>query len=157
MKLTGELHEEVSGRLGADVGAEERGGRGARAWTRRTGADPGQIQRAAAADRSLSDWREGRRQRNVLRLLFDVCVIGGGFARGLAQSGRRRGARARRPLALGLLGVRARLLFDLELGPGEVLVAAHVQLQAEVARRGEGTQLALERLAPVLVLVHLKG
>lgn len=134
MKLTGKLHEEVGGRLGADVGAEERGGRGGRARTGWTGADPGQIQGAAAAARSLSDRQEGWSQSNVLRLLFDVCVIGRGFSRGLGQSRRRRGARARRPLCLGLVGVGARLLFDLELGPGEVLVAAHVQLQAEVAR-----------------------
>lgn len=85
-----------------------------------------------------------------------MCVIGGGFARGLAQRRRRRGARARRPLRLGFLRVGERLLLDLELGPGKVLVTAHVQLQAEVPRRGEGTQLALEGLAPILVLVHLK-
>lgn len=152
MRLTRELHEEVCGCLGCDVRAEEWGGRRAR-WT---GADSGQIQWAAAASWSLSDWWERWRQRYILRLLFDVCVIGGGFSWGLAQSGRRRSARAWRRLRLGLLGVGARLLFHLKLSPREVLVAAHVQLQAEVTRWREGTQLTLECLTPVLVLVHLK-
>lgn len=47
------------------------------------------------------------------------------------------------------------LLLHLGLCPQEVLVAAHVQLQAEVARGGERTQLALEGLSPVLVLMDL--
>lgn len=54
------------------------------------------------------------------------------------------------------LGVGGELLFHLDVGAGEVLVAAHVELQAEVTGGGEGAEFALERLAPVLVLMYLE-
>ena len=54
------------------------------------------------------------------------------------------------------LRVRGHLLLDLEVRAGEVLVAAHVELQAEVARGGEGAEFTLERLAAVLVLMDLR-
>lgn len=53
------------------------------------------------------------------------------------------------------LRVGGELLFHLNVCAGEVLVAAHVKLQAEVTGGGEGAKFALKRLTPVLVLMHL--
>lgn len=56
------------------------------------------------------------------------------------------------PLALRVGG---EFLFHLNVCAGEVLVAAHVKLQAEVTGGGEGAKFALKRLTPVLVLMYL--
>lgn len=176
---TREFHEQVRGRLGGDVRAEERGScrAGAGAWAWWAGLESREIQGAAAAAAGTvpAQGSEGRRHGHVLRLLFDLHVVGSLAGRcqkvpvSLGEGGGRRGFRRHRLIpscaavaqqgALALLRVRGGLVLDLELlevWPGEVLVAAHVQLQAEVARGRERAQLALERLAPVLVLVHLR-
>lgn len=54
------------------------------------------------------------------------------------------------------LRVGGQLLFHLDVCAGEVLVAAHVKLQAEVTGGGKGAEFALKRLAPVLVLMYLE-
>lgn len=54
------------------------------------------------------------------------------------------------------LSVSGELLFHLDVCAGEVLVAAHVKLQAEVTGGGEGAKFALKRLTPVLVLMYLE-
>lgn len=54
------------------------------------------------------------------------------------------------------LRVGGELLFHLDVCAGEVLVAAHVKLQAEVTGGGEGAKFALKRLTPVLVLMYLE-
>lgn len=53
------------------------------------------------------------------------------------------------------LRVGGDLLFHLDVCAWEVLVAAHVKLQAEVTGGGKGTEFALKRLTPVLVLMYL--
>lgn len=53
------------------------------------------------------------------------------------------------------LRVGGDLLFHLDVCAWEVLVAAHVKLQAEVTGGGKGTEFALKRLSPVLVLMYL--
>lgn len=54
------------------------------------------------------------------------------------------------------LGVSGELLFHLDVCAGEVLVAAHVKLQAEVTGGGEGAEFALKGLTTVLVLMYLE-
>ena len=54
------------------------------------------------------------------------------------------------------LRVGSELLFHLDVCAGEVLVAAHVKLQAEVTGGGEGAKFALKCLTPVLVLMYLE-
>lgn len=54
------------------------------------------------------------------------------------------------------LRVGGQLLFHLDVRAREVLVAAHVELEAEVTGGGEGAEFALERLAAVLVLMYLE-
>lgn len=53
------------------------------------------------------------------------------------------------------LRVGGELLFHLNVCAGEVLMAAHVKLQAEVTGGGEGAKFTLKRLTPVLVLMYL--
>lgn len=54
------------------------------------------------------------------------------------------------------LRVGSELLFHLDVCAGEVLVAAHVKLQAEVTGGGEGAKFTLKCLTPVLVLMYLE-
>ena len=107
------------------------------------------------------------RQVSFLGLLLDVHVVRGGVrARRrlrppVARRRRQRGGAPHVGHAVphqGALALRVRghLLLDLEVGAREVLVAAHVELQAEVAGGGEGAEFTLERLAAVLVLMDLR-
>lgn len=66
-----------------------------------------------------------------------------------------RGAAVTHHRALALC-VGSELLFHLDVCAGEVLVAAHVKLQAEVTGRGEGAKFTLKRLTSVLVLMYLE-
>ena len=54
------------------------------------------------------------------------------------------------------LRVGGELLFHLDVCAGEVLVAAHVKLQAEVTGGGERAKFALKCLASILVLMYLE-
>lgn len=165
--LTWKLHKQVSGRLGADVGAED----GRRGRSAGTGPEPesGQVEGVGAAAGPLPAHAVGRqhRQTPLLRLLLDVDVIGGGVGgrRRLLPGVRVQRRRLRAPQVRGAavahqgalaLRIGGQLLFHLDVRAREVLVAAHVELEAEVTGGGEGAEFALERLAAVLVLMYLE-
>lgn len=171
MMLTWELHKQISSRLGTNVRAEE-GGCG---WTTRTGSDPDsypnsrQVQGVGTAAGTVPGHAKGgeHRQISLLWLLLDMDVIGGGLDRRrrlLLSVWMQRGhlsppqvCRAtvthQGALALRVCG---ELLFHLDVCAGEVLVAAHVKLQAEVTGGGERAKFTLKRLTPVLVLMYLE-
>lgn len=99
-------------------------------------------------------------------LLLDVDVIGGrlDWRGSLLLSVRVQRGHLRRSHVCGAavthqgalaLRVGGDLLFHLDVCAWEVLVAAHVKLQAEVTGGGKGTEFALKRLTPVLVLMYL--
>lgn len=171
MMLTWELHKQVSGRLGTNVRAEK-GGCG---WTTGTGSDPDsypnsrQVQGVGTAVGTVPGHAKGgeHRQISLLWLLLDVDVIGGGLDRRRRlllsvwmQWGHlgppqvcRAAVTHQGALALRVCG---ELLFHLDVCAGEVLVAAHVKLQAEVTGGGERAKFALKRLTSVLVLMYLE-
>lgn len=165
--FTWKLHKQVSGRLGSDVRAEE-GGCG---WTARTGSDPasGQVQGVGTAARTVPAHAKGGEHGQIplLGLLLDVDVIGRSLDRGgrlqlavRVQWGRLRPSQVRGAAVphQGALALRigGELLLHLDVWAGEVLVAAHVKLQAEVTGGGEGAEFALKSLTPVLVLMYLE-
>lgn len=75
--------------------------------------------------------------------------------RGHLRPSQVRGAAVTHQGALALR-VGGELLFHLDVVAREVLVAAHVKLQAEVTGGGEGAKFTLKCLTPVLVLMYLE-
>lgn len=81
-------------------------------------------------------------------------LLGLSVQRGRLRRSQIRGAAVPQQGSLALC-VGGGLLFHLDVRAREVLVAAHVKLQAEVSGGGKGTKFALKCLASILMLMDL--